>query len=334
MKKSLLLTLALVLVVAVGTSADEVYIPSNTPSTGSPNVIPFGGVWPASNVNGEFTYQWFIPAKALGGKSFRITGLASAPAVNATHTATMGQILVSHTTLTAPSLTFALNLPNPTTLRTAGSWTWKAVGGTWSPHTLDKGAGFNYNGTDSLCIEIRLHGSTATTLLNCHSEFSPAPVAKRIFAHGPGASKATVGTLGSYDYCKIRITVMRISLTGVGAPKPGGKVTLNLDAPVDAGNVYQMASSLGTGPIAIDTRKLGLTLDPLMIVCVQGLLPSVFQSYSGKLDANGKGTAAVAIPNQPAFIGVRLHSAFVTLKIGAPSNISQISPTYTFSIMK
>lgn len=123
-------------------------------------------------------------------------------------------------------------------------------------------------------------------------------------------------------------------VVGSGAPSLGGTVNLMLTATADAGLIYQVGTSLGTGPIPIDTRKLGLSLDGLLEVSVKGLLPGVFRNYAGKLDASGAATASIVIPNQTGLIGVRLHSAFVTLKLGAPSNIRSISQTYTFTVTK
>ena len=131
---------------------------------------------------------------------------------------------------------------------------------------------------------------------------------------------------------KIRITYSDVSIIGSGPPSIGGTVTLNLTSTNDGGLPYQVGSSLGTGPILIDTRKLGLSLDDLLAVSVQGLLPQVFAGYAGSLDKSGKGQAKIHIPNIPAFIGIRLHSAFLTIKSGAPSNIASISPTFSFTI--
>jgi len=44
--------------------------------------------------------------------------------------------------------------------------------------------------------------------------------------------------------------------------------------------------------------------------------------------------SAIHIPNIPALIGVRLHSALVTLDSPAPSGIQSISNTFSFSITK
>jgi hypothetical protein len=131
--------------------------------------------------------------------------------------------------------------------------------------------------------------------------------------------------------------VAKISLThllGSGAPQPGGAIRFALTANDDAGLPYLVASSFGLGPIAVDTRKIGLSPDALLLVSVGGLLPSVFVGYQGVIDAKGQAKASIHIPNIPALIGLRLHSAFVTLSPSAPSGIKSISNTFSFSIAR
>jgi len=94
-----------------------------------------------------------------------------------------------------------------------------------------------------------------------------------------------------------------------------------------------VGSSLGGGPIPIDTRLLNLSLDALLDASVNGYLPMIFQNYAGILDANGKATAKINIPNLPGIKGIRIYSAFLTLKPGAPSNIQSISNSFIFTIM-
>ena len=123
---------------------------------------------------------------------------------------------------------------------------------------------------------------------------------------------------------------------GGGSPTPriGTTVTLALVATADAGLAYQVGSSLGTGPIVLGTRRLGLSPDDLLRVSVQGLLPGIFVSYTGRLDATGRANANIRIPAVKALVGVRIHSAFVTLSAIAPLGIKSISNTFSFSITK
>ena len=101
----------------------------------------------------------------------------------------------------------------------------------------------------------------------------------------------------------------------------------------DAGLPFQMGSSFGNGPIPIDSRKLELSPDNLLVVSTSGALPMIFQDYAGTLDAQGEAKARLNIPNIPALKGFRIYTAFVTLKASAPSGVSSISNSFMFTIM-
>jgi hypothetical protein len=124
------------------------------------------------------------------------------------------------------------------------------------------------------------------------------------------------------------------TITGTGSPRIGAIMTLALAAPGDGSLPYQVGSSLGDGVIPIDTRLLRLMPDVLLVVSVQGWLPTIFVRYTGFLDATGKASAEIRTPNAAALAGLRIHSAFVTIKPGAPSNIESISNTFWFDITR
>jgi len=128
--------------------------------------------------------------------------------------------------------------------------------------------------------------------------------------------------------------VAEVTLGGSGATRPGGTVRLLLTATDDANLGYQLGSSLGTGPIPIDTRQLDLSPDNLLLVTVNDYWPWMFQGYRGAIDSRCQAQAAIHIPNLPALIGVRLHSAFVTLSPSEPSGVKSISNTLTFTVTK
>jgi hypothetical protein len=128
--------------------------------------------------------------------------------------------------------------------------------------------------------------------------------------------------------------VVRSLLQGSGTPRPGGTVALTVIAADSPGLSYQVGSSLGTGPILIGSRKLNLSPDPLLVVSTSGYWPGIFSGYRGVMNSQGRAQAAIHIPNLPALIGVRLHSAFVTLSATAPSGIKRISNTFTFAITR
>jgi hypothetical protein len=131
---------------------------------------------------------------------------------------------------------------------------------------------------------------------------------------------------------RVEVYVASTSLTGSGSGTPGSSIVFTLKAPGDAGLPYQMGSSFGNGPIPIDTRTLELSPDNLLVLSTSGLAPTVFQAYAGLLDAQGLATANLAIPNYPVLKGIRIYTAFLTLKASAPSGIGSISPAFLFTI--
>jgi beta-propeller repeat-containing protein len=122
------------------------------------------------------------------------------------------------------------------------------------------------------------------------------------------------------------------ALGGSGSSRPGGVVQLHLTSTDDAGLTYQLGSSLGSGPIAIDIRHLHLSADDLLSISVSGFWAWIFQGYQGVLDNRGRGKANINIPNVAALVGLRLHTAFVTLDPLSPSGVRSISDTFSFTI--
>ena len=122
------------------------------------------------------------------------------------------------------------------------------------------------------------------------------------------------------------------SIIGAGTGGIGTTQSLYLLSAQEPGFPYQLGSSLGSGPIPIGNRQLGLSADDMLVVSVGGFLPMIFDGYSGLLDYSGKGLAKMNIPNVTALKGIKIHSAFVTLQASAPSGISTISSTYSFDI--
>jgi hypothetical protein len=326
-------SIAVIVTVAVlsGTAAaGDVFVPNSTlPASAGCNNFPFNPSY------GEWRYQLIVPSTLLGGNPIEITDVAFGPCQTVTFIATTFEMTMSHTVLTTPSATYAQNLPNPVVVLPAGPLTWQRSANTWS--TLTLAAPFSYNGSDNLTIEVRYQGGSLVggTSSTDNQTNNPALNYYRVYRYGTGAYSGTTGNSPDpRGALMVRLTYTDVQIVGSGSPSIGNVVTLLLRSPRDSGLPYQVGTSLGTGPIPIGSRPLGLSLDDLLLVTVQGLLPSVFQQYSGVLDATGRASAKIAILNDPALIGVRLHSAFVTLKAGAPFNIQSISNTFSFTVTK
>lgn len=137
--------------------------------------------------------------------------------------------------------------------------------------------------------------------------------------------------LGNVDAFVAKVVFNR--LTGSGLPQPGGAVKLHLKASDSARLLYQFGSSFGTGPIPIDSRKLGLSADALLEASVKGWAPGVFVGYSGRVNSAGEAWAEIRIPKPATLIGIAIHTAAVTLDATAPSGVRAITNTYSFQVV-
>jgi len=310
-------------------SKPTISIPDDVYSN-SGNCIPFsqciGG--------GEARYQWFIDKSFIGCAGF-IKDIDIRPTSTFSFTANDFEIRISHTTQTAHVSNMNTNLPSPVVVRTAGNTSFTGTNATWS--SLGLQGTFQYDGTSNLTIEARMRNLVATPSSTVFSDSTSVAGVRRTYALGSGTYNVSTTTSSRTHVggaLKIRLHFALASLTGSGTPQPGGTVTLALSAPGDAGLPFQLGSSLGTGPIPIDTRQLNLSPDDLLRVSVTDLWPFIFSGYRGVLDGQGVGKAAIHLPNLPALIGTRIHTAFVTVSPTAPSGIRSISNTFSFSITK
>jgi streptogramin lyase len=124
------------------------------------------------------------------------------------------------------------------------------------------------------------------------------------------------------------------SLAFGGDMKPGGTATLLYTDLTKAGPgaPYAMAcslSNLSVIPIS-KKRRIDLTADGLFFLSLQ--LPAVFRNFVGTLDAAGRATGTIQIPNVPALSSVPIHCTAVTVDPTAPQGIRSIAPTNTFKI--
>jgi hypothetical protein len=311
--------LCLVLVLAFGPtlSAGDVFHPDANASGGSLNGLPWS--------QQEVRYQALVPASVFGGKTRRITELAFAPGASGTFTASQCEITLAHLPTTSRfSTTFAANLQKDKTVMFSGPISWVHVKDQWCPLGLT--TVFNYNGNDSVVVEVRFQGGQGG--VSCHS--GPVGV---VFLNGAGSYAApTAGNIAPLLAPKMRFTYQETVIAASGSPSPGGTIDLDLVSSADRGAAYQVGSSFGTGPIKIDSRRLHLSPDDLLVLSVSGNLPAVFSGYVGTLDTSGKARAKVHIPAIPALKGVRVYSAFVTLVSSAPSGVSNISNSALFTI--
>jgi len=325
----LVLTLALGAGSAGAQCPKTISIPDDVYSN-SGNCIPFsqciGG--------GEARYQWLIHQSYLNCAGL-VQEMDIRPTSTFSFTAQDFEIRFSHTTQTQHSTNLDTNLPAPVVVRTAGTKSFAGTAATWSPLGLQ--TGFSYDGRSNLTIEVRMRGLLATPASTVYSDSTSAAGIVRTYALGAGTYGAATTTPSRTNVggaLKIRLHFANAVLAGSGAARPGTTVALVLTAANDANRPYQVGSSLGTGPIPIDNRQLDLSPDDLLVVSVSGLWSWIFSGYQGLLDGQGQGGAAINIPNLAALVGVRLHTAFLTIDPAAPSGIRSISNTFSFSVTR
>jgi len=125
-------------------------------------------------------------------------------------------------------------------------------------------------------------------------------------------------------------------LSGSGAPRPGAVVRLDLAPLSEITKPYFLGASFGLGPIpiiyyGIAIWELALSPDPLLWVSLSGSLPTIFRDFAGTTDKQGKATASIQIPAEPALIGLTIHTAFATY---SGQQFTVVSNTYSFTITK
>lgn len=320
--------------IAASALAQPIEIPG-PPSTTTTNcnLIPWSPQW--STANGEYRYQLVVPSSLLGAQSFVIDEIAfhTCSPASSTFSSPMLEIRMSHTSLVPPSGTFAANLPKPQVVHPAGPFTYARTGGQWSPIRLP--IPFVYDGASALTVEIRYTNGTSTSpsLSRDQDTGQSSLNYYRVIAWGPGAYNATTTTgNGALDarglYLRLD-SVGAAGLLGNGTGRIGSTVVLDLRAPADVGLRYQAATSLGRGPTPIGSRSIFLTVDPLFVASVRGVLPTVFVAYAGTITAAGRATAGLAIPPVAALVGTNLHTAFVTL---AASGVRSVSNTWSVQV--
>ena len=116
-------------------------------------------------------------------------------------------------------------------------------------------------------------------------------------------------------------------------PKLATPFPVVFEAPVDGGRKYAGAASFSTGPTPLPPHNpLPLGFDQLFFLTANNLIPEVFKRIQGTLDATGKATCTVTLPDVPSTVGARFHMAFITLDASKPAGVRTVSAGRTFTI--
>lgn len=109
-------------------------------------------------------------------------------------------------------------------------------------------------------------------------------------------------------------------------PRIGSTINMGVESPADGGLSYVAGLSLGTIPgiLLPDRRTVGLNPDWLLSYTTMAVNPH-FRPAVGVLDAAGKASISLTIPNEPALLNQTVYGGFVVLTASARSGVRRIS---------
>ncbi|MHC4512065.1 MAG: aryl-sulfate sulfotransferase [Planctomycetota bacterium] len=114
--------------------------------------------------------------------------------------------------------------------------------------------------------------------------------------------------------------------------KPGASVHFSLRASNHPGLGYLVGTSVTPGLLQIDHRFVRMGWDPFLAASIWSTPPKVFQNYAGFLDAKGRGSATLAVPNMPTVVGTKAYTTFLVKDPKARSTLGMISNTVVVEI--
>ena len=143
------------------------------------------------------------------------------------------------------------------------------------------------------------------------------------------ASSRATGVPGLSSNC-----IWQTNFTGLSyqnLPQVASPLLLHVTVPTKQGSAYQVGISFSntTGIPVGGVGTIPLDLDPLLILSVQNILPTIFSNFGGTLNIFGEATATLNIPASLALVGIDFHAAAVTYNL---SGINFITNGLTFSI--
>jgi len=179
--------------------AQSFYIPSDAPTAGSCNLIPWGDAGTATWSNQ--IYQTIATAADLRNHPGQITAIGFAPCGTGTHQNTRLRITMS---LVPPSYvlsaTFANNLPAPVLVLDVTNLVWDVTANRWNSIQLQ--TPFAYDGVSDLVVEVIAEGNTNTAAAavgGMHQDVRPR--AYRYGWTGAPPATGTVGTMAALKWC-------------------------------------------------------------------------------------------------------------------------------------
>jgi hypothetical protein len=303
-------------------AAQSYYIPSNTPTTGTCNVIPFGdtGSAPWSNQ----LYQTIATAADLGNTPGLITGIGFAPCGTGIHRNTRLRITLSMVPAsTMLATTFASNLLSPVVVLDTTDFVWNVTAHQWNDIGLQ--VPFSYDGVSDLVMEVLAEGNTNTASgvdQGMHRDIRP-----RLYAVGWSGTPPAFGTAGNAALkWSVTMCVATVGLFGegcgglthsyTGVPQLGA-ATLDARLTGCAPNspAYLVLGSNNAAPLPIDLSFLGFT------GC--RLYQDIIVVIATSADASGNATVPFGpVPNRRSLSCLMLYTQGANLNLLAPGGLT------------
>jgi len=294
--------------------AQNYYLPDSDPTTGTPNVIPFG----QSNAGGSFyncRMQVRATAADLGNLPNIITGLGFAPSGTGTaHYGTL-DIVIDHIPPTqAFTTTFANNLTAAAiSVLSVTDYTWHVQGDSWNEIGLQ--GLFPYNGVDDIVIDITTTNGTAASGMRRGTN-------QRIYAtSSSGPTGATGVSSNSATKFEVSMLMGRTSAHGVGCAGTNGTPlhTLNGTAQVGATTTFDVTNGVPSSTSLLFAGYMSTAPFPLDLSIIN--MPGCFAytdllwAAAVPLDSSGSASVPFAIPaNAQGFL---FYSQYACLDLGA-----------------
>lgn len=145
----------------------------------------------------------------------------------------------------------------------------------------------------------------------------PRALTTMLAAGGVGCSITTNCQLDNFEFFDGVLAPQAGSL-----PRIGTTYRVRFATPTPANTPWFAAFALGNGGIPIGNRAVPLALDPLLMVTLANA--GAF-GLTGLTAANGDGTLAFPIPNDPALVGLAFFAGAMTIDATQPFGIGTIS---------
>ena len=319
LQSSLSFPLAAALVAVTATAQNYTAHPIDNATGSTSQNIPFAG----GHVNwDEARSQFLVTAPYLPPVGALITQSELVPNTSGTFDYDRFEIWMDHTQNTTLSMNFASNLSaNPTLVfsRNPGQISW--VGGTWFALTLD--TPFVHDGSSNLVIEVRKkvnRNNPPATSVSHRILIWPrrTDLQPPIWTYGPYGSGAIDGATATTTYTTQ--ILMRLQF--------GAASTMVIDSSRDTSSstsrsYFHLGATMTTtvqgppGAQAFHLVGVPLAQSGIPVPSIQGALwifPPLIVAYGqGTLDASGRHSARLPIPNDPGLVGLHVFTQGLTI---------------------